>query len=364
MALSSTGYVALAYDVVENGALVSPARVAANYKAFPAEEAEIDPAKEFIDFREIRGSRQAMITLDGAFRPTATMKGALYPLGVTGMFLAGTFGGVTSSTSGGVTTHVFSDGSTLPLFTIERADALTNATIVQKVTQCKIESLQLACAFGEKADLTVNFQATKKPEQLLDGNNDPETFMEAISATSIPAAMLPLKSGEIVDPVIFSGATVYWRKYSDDGLGWDGAEEALATIKSVNVEFTNTLTRQETLNGADDGYKIFEGGLECTLSGALVFEDLTMYNRMMSGKPVSIKLVFKSNTEVVAGQDHEIEFYWPRVKVSRASIPFTAGEVIESDVEFKVLFDQNAGYMVRTTMKNADANYTIPSQDV
>lgn len=359
MAVSSTGYVAIGYETIVSNAYVSPARVAANYKVFPAEEAEIDPAKEFIDFREIRGSRQAMITLDGPFRPTANMKGALYPLGVTGMLLAGTFGKVTTSGPvSGLYTHTFSDGATLPTFTIERADAVTGATIVEKLTGCKIESLQLACAFGEKADLTVNFQGTNKPTKIESGGN-PQTFMQAISETKIPNEMLPLKSGAVVDPVIFSGATVAWRLYNDDG-GWDGNETTLATIKSVNVEFNNTLTRQETLNGQDDAYKIFEGGLECTLSGALVFEDLTMYNRMMSGKPVAIRLSFKSNTDAVSGTKHEIEFYWPKVKVSRASIPFTAGEVIESDVEFKVLFDQASSKMVEVTLKNADTGYALP----
>lgn len=359
MALASTGYVILGYEATGAPGTAAP-RVTANYKAFPAEEAEIVPGKEFIDFREIRGSRQAMITLDGPFRPTVSMKGALYPLGATGYFLAGTFGKVTSSASGGVTTHVFSDGATLPTFTVERSDALTSAKMVEQITGCKVESLQLACAFGEKADLTVNFQATNKPTTVTSGGN-PQTFLQANSVTSIPTAMLPLNSGAVVDPVIFSGATVKWALYNDDGTL--ASETTLATIKSVNVEFTNTLSRQETLNGQDDGYKIFEGGLECTLSGALVFEDLDMYNRMMSGKPVAIRLTFKSNSEVVSGTKHEIDFYWPRVKVSRASLPFTAGEVIESDVEFKVLFDQTTSKMVEVTLKNADATtaYVIPA---
>lgn len=363
MALASTGYIILGYEELDTPG-VARGRTSANYQAFPAEEVEIDPAKEFIDFKEIRGSRQASITLDGPFRPTANMKGALYPVGVTGMLLAGTFGAVSSTASGGVTTHVFSDSAALPTFTLERADAQTDAQIVQQAKGCKIESLQLACAFGEKADLTVNFQVQKKPEILEETFNEVQTP----AITKIPLSMLPYKSDNTtpVEPVTFKGATVKWSSYGTDGLNantsWDNMT-ALATIKSVNVEFNNTLTRQETLNGADDAYKIFEGGMECTLSGTVVFEDLTMYNKMMSGLPVAIRLKLESNTEVVSGTKHSIEFYWPRVKVSKASLPFTAGEVIESDVEFKVIFDQSEGKLVEITMKNDDSDtaYNIPA---
>lgn len=358
MAVASTGYILVGYEELDTPG-VALSRTPANYQAFPAEEVEFDPAKEFIDFMEIRGSRQASITLDGPFRPTANMKGALYPVGVTGMLLAGTFGAVSSTASGGVTTHVFSDAAALPTFTLERANAQTAATIIEQVSGCKIESLQLACAFGEKADLTVNFQVQKKPATLESTFNE----VQSPATTKIPLSMLPYKTDNStpVEPVTFKGASVFWKQYdADDVLG---NETALATIKSVNVEFNNTLSRQESLNGTDYAYKIFEGGMESTLSGTLVFEDLTMYNKMMSGAPVAIRLLMESNTEIVSGTKHSIEFYWPRVKVSKASLPFTAGEVIESDVEFKVIFDQKTGKLVEVKMKNEDPTsaYNIPA---
>lgn len=360
MALASTGYVVVGKESTTGTA---PARTTVtNYKLFPAEEAEIDPAKEFIDFREIRGSRQSMVTLDGPFRPTVNMSGPTYPVGVLGLALLGTFGAVTTTGSGTTKTHVFSDANTLPSFTVERSDKLSSATIVEAVTGCKVESLQFACAFGEKVDMTLNFQATNKPTRpTANGNGTYPTLFDASSGNINTIAPLGDNS-KLVDPLIFSGARVYWEDIpTATGIAVNGetvlAGTSINTVKSINLEFNNTLTRQETLNGQDDAYKIFEGGMECTLSAAMVFEDLDMYNKMMSGAPVSIVLSFKSNTIIESSTKYELQFYWPRVKVSRASLPFTAGEVIESDVEFKVIFDQARNQMVEATLINDDDAY-------
>jgi hypothetical protein len=354
MALASTGYVVIGReDALTPG--TAPLRTeVTNYKLFPAEEAEIDPAKEFIDFREIRGSRQAMVTLDGPFRPTVNMSGPTYPVGVLGLALRGTFGKVTTTGSGTTKTHVFGDADTLPTFTVERADKVSTATIVEYVTGCKVESLQFACAFGEKVDMTLNFQATNKPGRpTADGNGKYPTIFDTDTTNN---GITDIAPGNI-DPLIFAGAKVYWEELGTDGAAIASGDvidsaNVISTVKSVNLEFNNTLTRQETLNGEDDAYKIFEGGLECTLSAAMVFEDVSMYNRLLNGKPVSIVLSFKSNSIIEGSTKYELQFYWPRVKVSRASIPFTAGEVIESDVEFKVIFDQASGKMVEAKLIN------------
>lgn len=354
MAVASTGYVVLAKQTTED---IFEPRSKNTYCLFPAEETEIVAGKEFIDYREIRGSRQAMVTLDGPFRPTATMKGPVYPVGAVGLFLYGMFGGADAPASSGsgtatVYTHTFSDASTLPIFTIERADKVTGtAKIVEYLTDCKMESLQFACAFGEKVDITANFQAAARP------NKHTDTFFTAASAAATAAAgsevtvTLNDVAPSEIDPLIFSGATVYMADYGT--VPGSSGSHAVSTIKSLNMEFTNTLTRQETLNGADYAYKIFEGGVEATLTGALVFETLDMYNKMLSGASVAIKVVFKSKTNIgTSTTPYELEFFWPKVKVSRASIPFTAGEVIESDVEFKVIFDQTSAKMVEVKLKN------------
>lgn len=352
MAVASTGYTLIGKDVY-NGttkAYDTPTRDEANYFFYPAEEVEIMPGKEFIDFREIRGSRQAMITLDGPFRPTANLKGALYPTGATALFVAGALGTLTTDNpSTDVYTHTFADAATLPYFTLERADKqASGATLIESISNCKVESLQISCAFGEKADLTVNFQAAKKPVKLT------QSFYTAANITSFPKSMLPYDANnDIVDPLIFRDAQIWMRVPGVNG----GNEFQLSTMKNISLELRNTLTRQETLIGSDETYKLFEGGLECTLSGAMVFEDTDMYQYLIAGTPVSIRLTFANNNLIYGSTYHGMEFYWPSVKVSRASIPFRAGEVIESDVEFKVRFDTSLNRMIEITMTDSRESY-------
>lgn len=351
MAVASTGYTLIGADVYNSGtkSYDTPTRDEANYYFYPVEEVEVMPGKEFIDFREIRGSRQAMITLDGPFRPTVNLKGALYPTGATALFFAGALGGLTSAAHTGTSyKHTFADRAKLPNFTIERADTQdANATLIESISNCKVESLQVSCAFGEKADLTVAFQAAKKPVK------HTTTFFSAAGITSFPTSMMPYDtSGNLVDPLIFKDAQIK--------LTVGGTESPLMTMKNINLELRNTLTRQETLTGSDETYKLFEGGLECTLSGAMVFEDTDMYNYVINGTPVSIRLLFANGNQIgTSGVYHGMEFYWPSVKVSRASLPFRAGEVIESDVEFKVRFDNTSSKMIAISLTDSRASYVL-----
>lgn len=352
MAVASTGYILIGKETSFGDA---PARSSSNYKFYPAEEVEVMPGKEFIDFKEIRGSRQASITLDGPFRPTANMKGAFYPCSSIGLFLKGVFGDEEVTTNGsGNKVHTFKDGLTIPSFTIERATSHKSAQIVEQVTGCKVESLQLACAFGEKVNLTVQFQAGRTPEKLAN------TFLEETSAASFPTSMLPYVGSVAVDPLIFRDATIYVKPYED---AWDTVtptNDQVAYMKSINLEFKNTITRQETLRGQNgqDTYRLFEGGFETTLSGTAVFETLDLYNAMLAGDRQSIKLSFENLTPAngTSGEGHQLSIEILDVKVSKASIPFKAGEVIESDVEFKVRFDQTAGKSVIVKLVNNESS--------
>jgi len=403
MPVSSRGYFAfakestLATEAARNGAVETNYP---KYWAYPVEEVEFTPEKQFIDFQEIRGSRQAYTTLDGAFQPTAMIKGAVYPGAALAQFLYGAFGEtkVLETTSGQVgtgatylynfdtdsgtagdqpyaddddpriaTETAFFDGSTLPSFTLERSDGRDgSATIVEQLRGCKVESVQFTANFGEKVDMTVNFQATKKPSDLgptyaryaFDGTN----LNSGSGATQANRIFYP-GQGEIynsgyqqydITPLYFNRAAL---KIDNSDTG------SAITMKTLSWEMTNTLERQETLRASvvgdgfnitpvEDAYTMFEGGVECTLSGTAVFESLDLYQKMMEGTNIYLELWLGSNTPADLGSEtgtlgdayHGLYFYWPRLKVSRASIPFTAGEVIESDVEFKVIYAPSAKF--------------------
>lgn len=403
MPVSSRGYFAFAKESTLGTPVARNAAVDTNYPAYwsyPVEEVEFSPEKQFIDFQEIRGSRQAYTTLDGAFQPTAMIRGAVYPGAALAQFLYGAFGEakVVNKTQGVVTTGAnylynydtdsgtsgnqvygddddsrlatetaFFDGSTLPSFTLERSDGRDgSATIVEQLAGCKVESIEFTANFGEKVDMTVNFQATKKP---------------ATIATS--SARSAFTSGTS-DPLNHNGANRIF--YPGQGENWvtdkfeqyditplyfnragikidDLATDSAVRLKTLSWQMSNTLERQETLRAGvvgdgfnitpvNDAYTMFEGGVECTLSGTAVFESLDLYTKMMEGTDIYLELWLGSDTIAEAGsttgtQDdayHGLYFYWPRLKVSRASIPFTAGEVIESDIEFKVIYSPSAKF--------------------
>lgn len=410
MPVSSRGYFAFAKESTIGTPVARDAAVATNYPAYwsyPVEEVEFSPEKQFIDFQEIRGSRQAYTTLDGAFQPTAMIRGAVYPGAALAQFLYGAFGEakVVNQTQGTATTGAnylynydydgagstnvypddddarlatetaFFDGSTLPSFTLERSDGRDgSATIVEQLSGCKVESIEFTANFGEKVDMTVNFQATKKPAKI--GNEDPYTGAAARSAFT----------SSTTDPLNHNGANRIF--YPGQGENWvtnkfeqyditplyfnrasikiDNAQAegtSAVSLKTLSWQMSNTLERQETLRAGvvgdgfnitpvNDAYKMFEGGVECTLSGTAVFESLDLYQKMMDGTDIYLELWLGSDTVADAGSDtgtednsfHGLYFYWPRLKVSRASIPFTAGEVIESDIEFKVIYSPSAKF--------------------
>lgn len=386
MPVSSRGYFAMAKETTPYSARTRNATVSHDgntfpaYWAYPVEEVEFTPAKEFIDFREIRGSRQAYTTLDGPFRPTAMIKGGVYPGAALGQILYGAFGDAriisegltvgtydydldtsgdqmyTDNTAAPETAHemLFSDAASLPTFTLERSDGRdTSATIVEQLVGAKIESIQFTANFGEKVDMTVNFQAAKKPTVL----THPKVTKGQTDTNSTGEIVYPgqeYATAQDITPLYFNRAAIKI----------DGSQGGTAGyLKTLNWEMTNTLTRQETLAAtiaannytitpSTDAYAIYEGGVECTLSGTAVFENLDLYNKMMSGDNLYLELWLGSDTAadrratspIYLPDDinYALYFKWPKIKVSRASIPFTAGEVIESEVEFKVIFDQGA----------------------
>lgn len=388
MPVSSRGYFTMTKEATagtiparqgESGTTVSHGgNTLPKWWAYPAEEVEFVVGKEFIDFKEIKGSRQAYQTLDGPFRPTAMIKGAVYPGAFLGQLLYGTLGDVRMlgdnmyaiGTTGSPSVYtfdgdtdpdyisdptwtgetgtkkayemIFSDGSNLPNFSLERSDGRDgDSTLTEQLAGCKVESLQFQANFGEKVNLTANFQGAKKP----------------VTVNS------PLASSNIVYPGAEAGAPgeptpLYFNRAA---IYVDGSPFTSGYMKSVNFELRNTITRQEVLKSTIaenapwkisetvDSYKLFEGGMECTLSGTAVFENSDLYDKVLNGATVAIELYMASDSLAddngVSTTDdipYLLYFYWPKVKVSRASVPFRAGEVIESDIEFKVIYDPTA----------------------
>jgi hypothetical protein len=299
-------------------------------KFLPVKDVDFPIETEFIDIREIRGSRQAYQTFDGPLRSSFDFTAAFYPAGAMGVILKGLYGAVSTAAAGASATakvHTFADAAVLPSLSLERSDARTSgaALIHQRLVGAKIESVGFSCAFGEDVEVSVSGQALKFPED--------------------PAAHPGSYTYPAMNPFIFTGA-----KINIDDV-------ANNYFKSIDFEFTNTLERQEALRGTRESYAMFEGGMECTVSATLVFADLSFYNKLRDSTQFELEVVFEGDIADAATTPdtfYNATFTFPRVKVSNFGIPMTAGEVMEADVEFMVAFDNATQKLCDIKMTNLD----------
>lgn len=325
MAQASFGYFGFGVESVP-GTAVAPT------KFLPVKDVDFAVETDFIEIREIRGSRQAYSNFDGPVRPSVNFTSAFYPSLGMGTLLKGLFGAVTTAASGASTTakqHTFADAATLPSLSFERSDARASGQgiILQRMNGCKIESIGFSCAYGEDVEVSVAAQ----------GLGFPTTPGSKPGSFTYPAA----------DPFIFTGASIT--------IG--GVANNL--FKSIDFEFTNTLERQESLRGTREAYKLYEGGIDCTLSGTLIFDDLTMYTDFKNSASFTVAANFAGAQIASDGPgavNYGASFTWPKVKVSSFGIPMTAGEVMEADVEFQVQFDNTTSKLVDVKLTNLDAS--------
>jgi hypothetical protein len=325
--VADTGYFAISTESTAGTAETTPEDF------LQVEEVNFEWENEFIDVRTIQGSRQAVEVLDGAVRPSATVRSPLYASGAVGRIFYGLLGGYSTAVEGSSATaqrHTFEDAASLPSFTLERADARQGegGLLCQRMAGAKVESVSMSCAFGEKVDLEVQFQATKKP----------------VTATAVAdgSVVYPTET-----PMYFLGAVVE----VDDVASTD--------FKSVQLEMRNTLERQDSLRGSAESYIIAEGGFDVTLSGMLTFDSLDMYNRFSNGTEMKVEFIFTSDTAAAADGPGNVYYLvhvtMPKVKISRLSIPYTAGGVIEADATFRVLYDKTTGVTITPEIVNLDA---------
>lgn len=332
MAQASFGYFGIGH---ENPAAVGTA--VAPKLFLPVKDVNFPIENNFIDVVEIRGSRQAYQKFDGPQRPSVTFSSAFYPAGAMGLLLKGLFGTVSTAAAGASATgkvHTFGDTSELPSISAERSDAQSGSSgiLLQRLNGCKVESMSFTSNYGEEVDVQITMQ----------GLSFPTTPGAKPSSFTFPA----------MEPFTFVSSSIYV----------DGVISNL--FKTVTFDFTNTLERQEVLNGTRYAYKMFEGGLDCTLNGTLVFESIAMYDKLKNSEDFEVKVVFEgAEFDATENVSYTAEFTWPKVKIATFDVPMTAGDVIEADVEFEVSFDlvANKSVEVKLTNQDAAATYAYPT---
>lgn len=333
---ASKGYWAISKESTPGTAITTPTTF------YPVIESNTDFTNEFNDVMEIRGSRQAYRALDGRVAPSATVRALMYPGGAFGKILYGLVGGVSSEAADDSEVafkHTFADAATLPYFTLERADARSGegGLLCERVAGAKVESMRINAEFGSELTWECTFQALKKP-----------ATAAAVSAEDIAEAE-GVDAYPSMNPIVFKGASV----------SVDGSPNSY--FKNLDIEITNTLTRQDALNGSQESYRIFEGGVECTLSGTMVFETLDFYNKLINNTEFALDLYLSGDVcdeDSSPATNYGVHFNWPRVRVMTHSVPFTAGEAVEADVEFRIIFDPTIGASFSVDMTNLDAEDT------
>lgn len=296
-------------------------------KFLPVKDVDFPVDVSFIDIDEIRGSRQGGQKFDGPVETSVTATSSFYPSLAMGVLLKGLFGADSAALVAPSTTvykHTFGDASSLPSISMERSDTTAaGGVLLQRVPGCKVESIGFSCAFGEDVEVSISAQ----------GLTFPETPAGRPGSFTWPSA----------DPFMYTGASVKI----------DGVDNLF--FKSIDFEFTNTLERQATLRKTRNAYRMYEGGMDVTLSGTLVFEDTSLYTKFQNSTYLTVAVDFEGATiDAPNSLKYGAHFDFPKVKVSNHSMPMSAGEVMEVDVDFEVSFDNATGKRVNAWLQNLD----------
>lgn len=330
MPQASLGYVGVAIETTP-GTGVAPTFF------IPATDVTFNAPRDNQMVREIRGSRLAYTTLPGKISPTVSLTTKVYPNLFMGVLLHGLFGGgtaeVTTTTPAGGTTsrkHVFSSGSPLPSLSFERSDSRTLGTgvVFERMAGHQVESMNFTAQFGEPLQVEVTTRGTGG---LVTPGSKPGSF-----AYPSTAQMINFTQAELLV---------------------DGVSSAL--FKSVTFNFTNTFDDQDTLNKSLYPYKVYEGGMECTVSADIAYEAANaLYTKFNSGATLSLRLVCQG-ANVESTIPYEFNVYWPQLLVSNYDAGMTAGEIINASVEFSPVFDSGINGVAQIFLVNGDNTANI-----
>lgn len=329
MANASTGYFAISREAVRGTMITAPT------KFYPVEEVDFDAPIEMTDIKEIALSRDAYTSFDGPLRPTASIRGAVYPAGAFGLLMLGLMGTRTDAAENSSATakrHTFVTGtSALTTFTLERADKPSGSSgiLCERMRGAMVENVSFSAAYGEKLDMTVSFQTM--------GGRSKATPVSAGSVTyPTPKAL------------IFTGAVI------------EVDDVEAPVFKSIDFEFRNTLMRDEVLNGSLEADDIQEGGQECTLSASMTFKNTDFLDKYLDREEMKIEAIFVSDsvadgTTTPDPTNYLVHFTWPIVRLSNFKTTYTAGEIIEGQAEFKVIYDKVGKLASKIEVVNLDA---------
>ena len=274
----------------------------------------LDPA--YYQFREIIGSRSAYQSHPGVLASNIQFSSTVYPQRYLVDILQGLFGDfVQSVPEAGAFKYTFAEAATLPSWSFERSDTQNNTGLIHERTAgVKIESVGFTAAVGEEVTMNVRGQGLGAPVD--------------------PAAHPGAFTYPTMDPFTFVNATV-----EVDGV-------ASNIVRSMDIEFTNVLQPQAALRGHLGGtmartpFRIYEGGLSCTMRASTIFDDATFYTLFQNATEFSVELLFQGGVIGATAENYELSLLFEKVKASGFDSPMRAGEILEADLDFEISYDR------------------------
>lgn len=324
MVSASKGYFAISEETSPGVAVTTPEMF------YPVHSVDFPFENQYIDNYEIRGSRQALTSEAGAIEGTATVSGAVYPGGGFAKILKGLLGGVESFPHPNPENAHNFDGysmADLPTFTLERADAFASegGQFAERLAGCKVESLSLEVAHGELVTFTATFQAMKAPEVVT------------------PASRPTVAPWPSMKPCAYQNTTLQvYNQWSED-------------FTNVSLEITNTLVRQNTLNGTRESSGIEETGITWTVNGSLLLKETTV-REYAEGDVVEKFALNLANKHYTQTPDR-IGITIMKAKVTSLSTPMEANNVITQEISLRGdYFDPARGIGAITLFNREDGS--------
>jgi len=214
--------------------------------------------------------------------------------------------------------HEFTPADSLPSYTIHVVSEVTG----RKFLGCVVRRLELTVAAGAEL-LGASLDVVGKEEQ-------------ALTPGTPSFSTLPFFSFADLVEFLVGGSAV--------------------SIKALSVRIENDLV--------DDFYRLGDRKLpEIPVRGLTVegsfdvkFEDRTHLDRFLNAEETSIKATFRG-PEIEAGYYNELIIDLPRVVYTTAGANIDRREVMVEGVEFRALYDETAGYIVKISLQNAVSGY-------
>lgn len=289
MSLGALGYIGYGKEATA-GTAVAPDRF------LPASAFSFEDSDDYMLPEQIRGSRDFSVAMAAPYNVSGSLDMELIPHDI-GSLLESAFCATVASGAyaGGGYEHTFTPGSEDVSMTFESS---ANGILVMRYAGCRVNTLEIAGAFGEIVTASFGLEGTGREVQ---GSESSPTYAA-------------------VDPFHFSGASVK--------VG--GTENG--TVKEFTFGVNNNIERIGTLRKTRSWKRMAQGMREVTLSLTLDFTDDAEYDRFVAGTTFEVQLHLEGGT-IAGAVKHTLHITIPAVRWTKVGVPLSAGDYLEQSVE-------------------------------